>query len=107
MYKKKLGDAGEAFAEWYLRAKGFRIIETDYKLKLGQVDIIAQDEWGLHFIEVKTRTGTEYGMAAEAVDRKKLNHIRNVASFYIREKRVDIPVMIDVIEVYVNHIEGV
>lgn len=107
MYKKALGKAGETFAVEYLEAKGYRIIETDYKLKFSQIDIIARDEWGVHFIEVKTRSDTGFGRPAEAVDKKKLHHIRNGAEFYIRKNKIDEPVIIDVFEILVNHIEGV
>ena len=107
MYKKRIGEHGEEFAAQYLIAKGFEILETDYRLKFGQIDIIARDKRGIHFVEVKTRSSTRYGRPAEAIDEKKLNHIRNAASFYIRSKKVREPVLIDVIEVLVNHIEGV
>jgi len=107
MYKKSIGNAGEAFALEYLKSKGYEILATDYRLKFGQVDIIARDEWGIHFVEVKTRSGTKFGRPSEAVDAAKLKHIRNVASFYIRANKVDEPVLIDVIEIVVNHIEGV
>ncbi len=107
MYKKNIGNAGESFAVEYLKAKGYDIIATDYRLKIGQVDVIARNEWGLHFIEVKTRSSARFGRPAEAVDRNKLAHIRNVAAFYMREHKVDGPVSIDVIEILVNHIEGV
>lgn len=107
MYKNSIGNAGEDFAAEYLKSKGYEILERDYRLKIGQVDIIARDEWGIHFVEVKTRSGTKFGRPAEAVDEKKLQHIKNVATFYIRAKRVDEPVLIDVIEIVINHIEGV
>ena len=107
MYKKRVGKAGEEFAAEYLKSKGYEILEMDYRLKFGQVDIIARDEWGIHFVEVKTRSGTKFGRPAEAVDTSKLQHIRNVAAFYIKTKKVDAPVMIDVIEIVVNHMEGV
>lgn len=107
MQKKKLGDLGEAFAAEFLKSKGFKILETDYRLKIGQVDIIARDEWGIHFVEVKTRSSIKYGRPADAVDQRKLAHISNVAAFYMKTKHIDEPVLIDVIEVLVNHIEGV
>ena len=107
MYKKSLGNAGEAFALEYLKSKGYEILATDYRLKIGQVDIIARDEWGIHFIEVKTRSGNRFGRPAEAVDERKLKHIRNVALFYMKANKVDEPVLIDVIEIVINHIEGV
>ncbi|MBO4236052.1 MAG: YraN family protein [Firmicutes bacterium] len=107
MYKKNIGTLGEKFVADYLSVKGYSILAMDYRLKFGQVDIIARDYRGIHFIEVKTRSGTKYGRPAEAVDRRKLDHIRNVASFYMKANKVDEPIIIDVVEVLVNHIEGV
>ena len=107
MYKRNVGRLGEQFAAEYLIAKGYSILATDYRLKFGQVDIIARDYRGIHFIEVKTRSGTRYGRPAEAVDQNKLRHIRNVASYYMTANKVDEPIIIDVMEILVNHIEGV
>ena len=107
MNKKRLGELGEEFAANYLSTKGYSILAKDYRLKFGQVDIIARDDRGIHFVEVKTRTSSKFGRPAEAVDKKKLDHIRNVASFYMKVNRIDEPVIIDIVEVFVNQIEGV
>lgn len=107
MYKKIIGEAGEKFCEKYLTAKGFRVLKMDYRLKCGQIDIIARDQRGIHFIEVKTRTSDRFGRPALAVTEEKLKHIRNTAQVYMRENNVDEPIYIDVMEIVVNMIEGV
>ena len=107
MYKKRIGDYGEKFAVGFLEAKGYEILERDFRTKFGQVDVIARNTRVIHFIEVKTRSSVKYGRPAEAVNQNKINHIRNVAMFYIKTRRIKEPVIIDVMEILVNHIEGV
>ena len=70
-YKKLLGRAGEKLAVDFLKKKGFKILKTNYKTVVGEIDIIAQDREYIVFIEVKTRSSDNYGLPREAVDRKK------------------------------------
>lgn len=107
MNKQLLGLAGERFASNYLISKGFNIVKTDYRSKCGQIDIIARNERGIHFIEVKTRSSDRFGRPVEAVTERKLLHIKNAASVFIKAFKVEEPVFFDVIEIMVNHIEGV
>ena len=107
-YKKFLGRAGEIKAAEYLKKKGFKIIKTNYKTPLGEIDIIATDNEYTVFIEVKTRAGNEYGTPSEAVDRKKQEKYFKVAQYYLqREKKIDTPCRFDVVEIengQINHI---
>ena len=65
------GQSGELIAKEYLVNKGLIILETNYRNKIGEIDIIAMDEQVLVFIEVKTRRDYSYGYAFEAVNIKK------------------------------------
>ncbi len=107
-YKKFLGRAGEIKAAEHLKKKGFKILKTNYKTPLGEIDIIATDKEYTVFIEVKTRTGNEYGVPSEAVDRKKQEKYFKAAQFYLqREKKIDVPCRFDVVEIengQINHI---
>ncbi len=108
MNRREFGAAGEGLAAAYLELSGFTILEQGYRARCGEIDIIAEKEGVLHFVEVKTRSSDRFGLPSEAVDRRKLAHIRNVAAVYM--DRTEVPYRgcrIDVIEVGVHMIEGV
>ena len=71
MSNKTLGDQGETCAVEYLRRQGCHILTRNYRTKLGEIDIIADDHGTLVFIEVKTRRSSHYGLPAEAVHYRK------------------------------------
>jgi len=107
-YKKFLGRAGELKAAEFLEKKGFKILKTNYKTHVGEIDIIAEDDKTLVFIEVKTRSGDGYGAPSEAVDYKKQEKYFKVASEYlIKENKTDAVCRFDVVEIEkgeINHI---
>ncbi|MGL5754118.1 MAG: YraN family protein [Paraclostridium sp.] len=106
------GNLGEEIATKYLRSMGAYIIENNYKIKCGEVDIIASLNNEVIFVEVKARSNTNFGYPAEAVNYKKRLKIINVAKYYILKNKLDqMPIRFDVIEVYlkdnhINHIEN-
>ncbi len=103
MNNKEKGDLGEHIALTYLLKNGARIIEKNYKIKSGEIDIIANIDSELVFIEVKSRSSIRYGYPSESVNIKKIRKISNVAKYYIFiNKLYDIPIRFDVIEVYFN-----
>lgn len=112
MYNIEKGRAGEKVAREYLIQKSYRIIECNYRNKIGEIDIIALNDGILVFIEVKTRTNINYGYGYESVDYKKQRKILNTSLMYIRSKNINnMQFRYDIIEVYmtnkleVNHIE--
>jgi len=75
MNRKKLGATGEKLARDFLKNKGYRIHETNFRCRHGEIDIIAQKKGCLVFIEVRTKTTAAFGTPEEsitAVKRKKL-----------------------------------
>lgn len=107
------GKTGEELAKDYLMSKGYRILETNYRNKIGEIDIIAKDKDVLVFIEVKTRTSTRYGYAFEAVDFRKQRKIINTSMVYVKCKnQINIQLRYDIIEVYIeqnviiNHLDN-
>ncbi|HEY3375300.1 MAG TPA: YraN family protein [Candidatus Aquicultor sp.] len=111
-----LGKQGEDFAALHLQRKDYRIIERNFRTKLGEIDIIAATGRILVFCEVKTRLTTRYGQPFEAVTPHKQRTIRAVAEMYLAmQKRISgySEIRFDVIsilqegrEVTVNHIEN-
>ncbi|NLY85247.1 MAG: YraN family protein [Tissierellia bacterium] len=107
------GTRGELIARTYLQEKGYKILATNYRKKQGEIDIIALDEDTLVFIEVKTRTGINFGYGFEAVNRKKQDRIIKSSYIFIKENNYyDYQLRYDIIEIYltekikVNHIEN-
>lgn len=111
---KQIGNYGETVAAKYLKRKGYKIIARNYSCKFGEIDIIAQQDETLVFVEVKTRTSTLYGTPAEAVTYNKKQHIVNTAKYYIMMSKYDGNIRFDVVEVYlvggkaerIEHIEN-
>lgn len=115
MNNRALGTQGEARAAAYLTAHGYAICACNFRVRSGEIDIIADDHGTLVFVEVKTRRGTQYGTPAQAVDFRKRNKIVQTAYWYLRQRQIDHrPCRFDVIEVYavpsgdwqVRHIKG-
>ncbi len=83
MNNKEKGDKGEKLAVDYLINKGYVILETKWRWKRCEVDIIAKTENMLVFIEVKTRTTNSFGLPEESVSKKKQLQIQQAADEYI------------------------
>ena len=71
MGKQQVGRLGEEAAVAYLRERGYRIIATNYRCPLGEIDMIAKQGETLVFVEVKSRTGKSYGLPQESITRQK------------------------------------
>jgi len=98
--RKNLGHRGETAAISFLKTKGFTILETNYKTKIAEIDIIAKDKDCLCFIEVKTRRSLRKGLPKESVNYSKQKKIIMGTSFYLKEKKqMNSKVRFDVIEV--------
>lgn len=111
-----LGKKGEDIAKKYLCKKGYKIIEMNFQCKHGEIDIIAERNYVICFVEVKTRTNESYGSPVDAITSYKIKHLVRSAQYYIAKKHLEgIEVRLDVIEVdmiqghdavKVNHIEN-
>lgn len=83
MNKRKVGTVYETMAAEYLHNLGYRIVERNFRCRMGEIDIIAEDKDYLCFIEVKFRSGTGCGSPLEAITRKKQHRIIRVAQYYM------------------------
>jgi putative endonuclease len=96
--KKELGAKGEEIAVRYLKKSGYRIVERNYRVKLGEIDIIAEEGDDLVFIEVKTRSDTVFGSPFESVTAQKQKQLSKVALEYTCKKNChDRPCRFDVV----------
>ena len=115
MNKRKFGIIGEKIAQKYLKNNGYKIIENNYYTRNGEIDIIANKEKYIVFVEVKTRTNEKYGRASEAVNNIKKNHMKRSAAIFLKENNFSgFTIRFDVIEVYmingkckINHIKQI
>lgn len=81
--KCEIGASGERIAGEFLKLSGYRILETNYRSGHLEIDLIAERNGCLVFIEVKTRRYDSFGAALESVSRSKLRNIRMAARIYL------------------------
>ena len=81
--KDALGRAGEQAAVDYLKERGFRILDRNWRCADGEIDIVAVERHAFVVCEVKTRSGTRYGTPLEAVGRAKRNRLRRLAAQWL------------------------
>lgn len=113
---QELGQLGEKLAKRFLEEREYTIICQNFRTREGEIDIIVKDkEETIVFVEVKTRTTSEYGNPSEAVDRNKIQHILKTAKYFLHSTKMENKTMrFDVIEVFickgrykVNHIKQI
>jgi len=86
--KQVLGKEGERIAEQYLKRKGYKVVERNYRCAAGEVDLIVLDRRVIVFVEVKTRTGHGFGTPLEAVQPRKQRKMMQAAQFFLSQKKL-------------------
>ncbi|MBI4871792.1 MAG: YraN family protein [Candidatus Riflebacteria bacterium] len=81
--RRELGLEGERAAADILRTQGFRIREVNFRTRFGELDIVAEEGEYLCFIEVRLRSGSSFGTAAESLTAKKREHLVAAARLYL------------------------
>lgn len=96
--RRRLGAAGEEVAARYLSARGYEIVERNYRRRWGEADIIALAEDGTHVIvEVRSRSDRRYAVeAAQSVGPRKQRQLLRLANGLIAEREQELDVRIDV-----------
>lgn len=101
MEKRKIGAIGEKLVCLHYISKGYTILDTNFSCKFGEIDIVAQNDKCLVFVEVKTRKNDKFAMAMEFVTPAKQRRIKTAAAVYLSKKHLaDEFVRFDVAEVY-------
>lgn len=96
-----LGRWGESLAAKHLREKGFLLLGANYRCRFGEIDLIAQKDSYLVFVEVKLRKSNAFAEAMEFVHLKKQSRIRSTAQLYIAQHGLEeLQPRFDVVEVY-------
>lgn len=101
MNKREVGTQYEAKACAYLQQQGFMVLERNFRCRQGEIDIIGEQEGYVVFVEVKYRTNTTSGNAAEAVTLAKQKRICQAADYYRYIHRIgdDRPIRYDVVAI--------
>ena len=85
--RKEIGKRGEEIAAEFLERRGLRIVDRNYHCRWGELDLVAEEsDSRIHFVEVKTRTGTAYGTPGEAVTYAKQQKIKKTALTWLQEQ---------------------
>ena len=113
--KKDFGNSGEDIAVQYLKSHGHIILKRNFYCKQGEIDIITKDENEIVFIEVKSRSNTEYGLPSESVTKQKIQHLYKTARYFLyKNKMLNEFVRFDVVEILIksgkfniNHIKQI
>ncbi|PLV57474.1 YraN family protein [Thermotoga sp. SG1] len=99
--------AAEDIACNFLKKKGYKILERNYRTKYGEIDIIARCGKEIVFVEVKSGEGRVDPL--ERIDMRKVRNIEKVARLYVLQKKLKGPVRVDFVRVTPNgidHFEG-
>ena len=84
--RQRLGNWGEGVARRFLEREGYRVLDTKYRCRWGEVDIVAGDGGELVFVEVRTRRGTRFGTPQESITPSKASRLESTAQHYMAEK---------------------
>lgn len=119
MKAKELGYKGEETAAHYLKSKGYEILQNNFTVRGGEIDLIARKNNILIFVEVKTRSNGAFGTGSESVSGFKRMRLRRTAARWLAINRMndDTDYRLDVIEIMpgaesagapnINHIEDI
>ena len=88
MNKREVGSSYEGLAADFLKKQGLRILEMNYRIRSGEIDIIAEDNKFLVFVEVKYRKNSSAGHPEEAVNMNKIRQICKVSDHYRLYKKI-------------------
>lgn len=98
-----LGKMGEELVIAYLCTIGYQVISKNFRCKLGEIDLIAREGNDLVFVEIKTRSGYDYGLPQESVNFAKRQKIKKVALYYLQKNNLlDCNCRFDVVAAIVN-----
>jgi len=97
----KLGKEGELIAFMFLQKENFRILKTNWRYQKAEVDIIAQKDDFLVFIEVKTRGSKKFGKPEEAIDNKKIALYKDAVEGYLKQSPSQKEIRFDVISIVI------
>jgi putative endonuclease len=97
-----LGNWGEDLGAAFFAERGFEIVEKNYRNRMSEIDLIVRKDRMLIFVEVKTRSGTSFGMPEEFVNVTKARLIMRAAEHYIFDKDWLFDIRFDIISILIQ-----
>ncbi len=87
-FKQTFGQSGEQIAALFFEEKGYRVVDRNWRCKIGEIDLVVRrnDEW--RFIEVKTRGSDRYGLPEESLTPRKKDHFYKSIQWYVLENNI-------------------
>jgi putative endonuclease len=82
--RKDTGKLGEKLAADFLKMKGYRIVETNYRCTEGEIDIVARHQGAIVFIEVRTKANLNFGSPEESITFAKMRKLRAASARYLQ-----------------------
>ena len=98
-----LGAWGEEKAVRFLKRRGFTIVDRNFRCRFGEIDIIAEIDEYLVFVEVRLRKDTRYGNPEETVDWRKQQKLKLAADYYLMTHEVEKDIRFDVVALYAHN----
>jgi putative endonuclease len=114
--RRQIGRTGEAIACRYLREKGWEIVETNWRTRMGELDVIARYGSQLVIVEVRTTRSTRFGYGLESINARKQQQVRKLGLHYVQAQGWHhLSIRFDVISILltdgnrparIDHVEG-
>lgn len=114
--RRRFGNRCEIMAARFLQDKGYKILAHQFKTRAGEIDLVAEHQGELVFVEVKARKNLRFGYPEDSVNQNKIRRMVMAGQTYLTERNLaDRPFRLDVIAVIFNadqtyeikHLEGV
>ncbi len=86
MDRRYIGKTGELLAQDFLKKKGYRILETNFRCRFGEIDIVACQRDTLVFVEVRSKISLDFGSPEESITYTKMEHLKSAANLYLQQK---------------------
>lgn len=93
----ELGKKGEQAAATFMKSKGYKVLKRNWRKHRYEIDIVAEDEQYIVFVEVKTRTSRQWGNPEDFIGNAKIRRIVEGADLYLQLNDIDKPARFDII----------
>ena len=97
--KKETGNKGEDLAAAYLKEKGFAILARNWRHRRLEIDIVAERDNRIRFVEVKTRSTNQFGYPEKAIGRVKMANMMRAAEAFLAGINEEMPIQFDVVSI--------
>jgi len=88
--KRLIGQDYEKAAEQFLATQGLKTLARNFNCKLGEIDLICQQNEYLVFVEVRYRKSSQYGGAGGSISQSKQNKVKKAAQYYLQQKNINL-----------------